>query len=136
MRGLRKAAAAVSLTLIGTGGLGLAVAGPAAAVNGGSVSLDCTTGTAGGQPSMSCTATSRNGGVALHFAKVADLTSGTNFVVGTSSPCNQGGITNPQTLSFPATPGHKYKVIVTNCTGNKDVFKVAPDGTVTVIKSV
>jgi YVTN family beta-propeller protein len=99
-------------------------------------SLHCSTGTSGGQPSLSCTAASTIAGVALHYVNVADLTNRASFIVGTKTPCRAGGIANPQTLTVPASPGHRYKVTVTTCAGNKTTFKVAPDGTVTVIKVV
>ncbi len=71
---------------------------------------------------MSCTDSSTNPAVPLHFATVADL-------------CKKGGIAEPQTLTFAATPGHKYRVTVMNCTGNRTIYKVADNGTVTVIKA-
>jgi len=84
---------------------------------------------------MSCTASSTNPAVPLHFATVADLTTGSTFMAGPKPPCNKGGIAEPQTLTFAATPGHKYRVTVMNCTGNRTIYQVADNGTVTVIKA-
>ena len=137
MKTLRKAAAAASLTIIGAGGFAAVVAGPAAAVTGGSIDLECTPDTTGGgDPTLSCTASSTDGGVALNFVRVNNLTTGSSFVTSARTPCSEGGITNPETITFPATEGNKYKVTVANCIGEKTTFKVAPNGTVTVIKVV
>ncbi len=86
---------------------------------------------------MSCTASSTNGGVALNFARVNNLTMGSSFVTSALTRSSEGGIPNPETLTFPTLmAGDKYKVTVANCLGEKTTFKVAPDGTVTVIKVV
>ncbi|MGI8777894.1 MAG: YncE family protein [Acidimicrobiales bacterium] len=103
-----------------------------------STSLSCATGTTGGgQPTLSCTAASTTLGVPLHFIRVTDLTIGSSFVVGDQTPCSQGGIVNPNTLTFSAVPAHQYKVVVSTCQKpeHKDTYKVAPNGTVRLVNS-
>jgi len=127
---MRKVAAAASLALMGAGGL--ALAGPAAAGDG-FTSLSCAPGAAGGSPSLSCTATPAPG-AALHFVRVTDISEG-HFVTSAVSPCAKGAIANPLTLSFPADPGDRYRVVITSCAGGRDVFRVTTDGSVTLIKA-
>ena len=57
------------------------------------INLACTPGTtAGGAPTMSCTASSADGAVPLHFARVNDLTTGSSFVAGSREQDDlQGG---------------------------------------------
>ncbi|MEN3313801.1 MAG: hypothetical protein V7605_35 [Acidimicrobiaceae bacterium] len=109
----------------------MATAGPAAAGDG-FTSLSCSPGTAGGSPSLSCTVTPTGG--PLHFVRITDISEG-HFVASAVSPCGTGAIANPQTLTFPADPGDRYRVVITSCTGGKDVFRVTSDGQVTLIKA-
>lgn len=133
MRFIRRLAAAASLALLGAGGFALVGAGPAAATSGATSTLDCTPGTTGsGQSTMTCDVSA---GAGLRSVRVTDLTFASTFVSSTSYDCTSGSTTS--TVTFPTFFNDRYKVIVADCQhpAAKDVYRVGPDGTVTLIKS-
>jgi hypothetical protein len=95
--------------------------------------LTCTVGSnAQQQRTLTCTVTAADAN--LHFARVNNLTQGSAFVVSSKQPCSTGGLGGSAHLEFQAPAGNKYKVTVMDCAGNKDVYKIDKDGTVTLTK--
>lgn len=133
MKTLRRLTAVTSLTVLGLSGVVLATAGPAAATSGATSTLDCTPGTTGsGQSVMSCDVTADAG---LRSIRVSDSTFGHAFTTSSSFDCGAGATSGA--TQFPTFFNDRYKVIVTDCQhpGAKDIYRVGPDGTVTLIKS-
>jgi hypothetical protein len=135
---IRKLIAVASLTMVGAGGLGLATAGSAVAA-GGDSTLTCTTGTSGGGfPDMTCTATDPDGLGSIHV--VAKQSGGVN--VGTAnvqcSPTPASSLSLKfSNLQLVFAGGGSYQVVVRDCAGNKDVYRVdSTTGAVTFIRTV
>jgi hypothetical protein len=129
----RRAVAAASLAVLGAGGLALVGASAATATAGATSTLECTPGTTGsGQSTMTCDATA---GAGLRSIRVTDNTFGHSFTASSSQDCSSGSTTG--TITFPTFFSDRYKVVVTDCEhpGAKDVYRVFPDGTVTLISS-
>ena len=105
----------------------------AVATSGATSTLDCTTGTTGsGQTTMNCDATA---GAGLRSIRVIDNTFGHSFTTSSSFDCSAGATSGSTT--FPTFFSDRYKVVVADCEHPraKDVYRVGPDGTVTLISS-
>lgn len=133
MRIIHRLMATASLSVLAVGGVGLFAANPAWATSGMSSTLECTPGTSGsGQNTMSCTATAPAG---VRSIRVTDTTFAHSFAASSTLDCSSGATSN--TIRFPTFFNDRYKVIVTDCQNPaaKDIYRVGPDGTVTLIRS-
>jgi hypothetical protein len=130
MRRVRKAFAGAALTFVVAGGFGVAGIGTAVAATGAHSTLDCAPG--GPSGTLQCTATAPDG---VHRVTIKDLTTGRTFVAGSAVPCSSA--TPLQSLTFGLQASDKYKAIVADCSkpNDTDTYKVASDGTVTLIHS-
>lgn len=137
MRGLRRSAAVATLALCGAAGVALTTASAASAdeASGGASSLSCSVTTAHGQRAMACKATPYY--YWLHTMRVNNLSKGNAIVASTTQPCGAGGTGNAANgafqLVFRAPTGNAYKVTVTDCIGDRDVYKVRQNGAVSLI---
>lgn len=99
--------------------------------SGGSTSLTCVTDTGSEQRAVNCTVTGFSDN--LHLVRINNITLGQTFVVSTAEKCSTGGLGGTANQNFRAPTGNKYRVTVTDCAGDKDVYKIDKDGNVSVI---
>ncbi len=100
---------------------------------GGSTSMTCIVDTGSQQRAIECTVTGYSDN--LHLVRINNITAGQTFVVSTNQKCSTGGLGGSAELNFRAPTGNKYRVTVSDCAGDKDVYKVDKEGNVTVIHS-
>lgn len=132
----RRGIVMVSVAVVGASGLAVASAGSAVAgVVTHPSTLTCTPDTgSSGAPVLHCTATDPNGVKSIH-ATAQDTGFSPNFgVAAVSQPCSPAP-SDTLTLTFVTFFAPRYQVVVADCAGLKDVYRVSPDGTVKFVRT-